>query len=121
MQRCFGYAEVDIEIPCWLWPKFEEMCPFFVNREVLEGTIPQSMLDYLHQTGRVQGSGKKLLDTLSAEKMLVYEPLLPWYLAHRAEIKAFPWTINYTTAKIFTWFVEQVTAVHRRCRQKQKR
>lgn len=82
MQRCFGYAEVDIED------------------------------DYLHQTGRVRGSGKKLL---SAEKMLVYEPLLQWYLAHRAEIKAFPRTINYTTAKIFTWFVEQVTAVHRRC------
>jgi len=25
----FGFAEVDIEIPKCLWPKFEKMCPFF--------------------------------------------------------------------------------------------
>ena len=28
----FGFAEVDIEIPKPLWPKFEEMCPFFHNK-----------------------------------------------------------------------------------------
>ena len=31
-----GFAEVDIEIPKTLWPKFEEMCPFFYNKEVLK-------------------------------------------------------------------------------------
>ena len=34
---CFGFTEVDIEIPRGLWPKFEEMCQFFVNKEIPEG------------------------------------------------------------------------------------
>ena len=30
--KWFGFAAVDIEIPQNLWPKFEEMCPFFYNK-----------------------------------------------------------------------------------------
>ena len=30
-KKWFGFAEVDIEIPKHLYPKFEEMCPFFFN------------------------------------------------------------------------------------------
>ena len=32
----FGFAEVYIEITCELWPKFEEICPFFVNKIIAE-------------------------------------------------------------------------------------
>ena len=32
--KWFGFAEVDIEIPEPLCPKFKEMCPFFFNEEV---------------------------------------------------------------------------------------
>ena len=69
----FGFAEVDVEIPERLWPKFE-MCPFFYNKQVPENVVPQHMVDYLQRTGRNHGKGKKLVGALSAEKLLVYAP-----------------------------------------------
>lgn len=68
--------------------KFEEMPPFFINQEVPEKAVPKHMLDYLEKTGRSRVTTKKLLGTLSAKKMLIYEPLLQWYLAQGAEITA---------------------------------
>jgi len=43
----FGFAEVDIGIPESLWPKFEEMPPFFLTRQIPDETVPQHMKDYL--------------------------------------------------------------------------
>ena len=84
----FGFAEVDIEIPEPLRPKFEEMCPFFYNKKVPVEAVLQQMLDYLKRTGRNCGDGKKLVGALSAEKLLVYAPLLRWYVEHGAVITA---------------------------------
>jgi len=109
----FGFAEVDIEIPKRLWPKFSEMCPFFVNKQVREEAVPQHMMDYLARTGRKRGDGRKLVGALSAQQMLVYAPLLLWYVNHGAEIKTVYRTIDYTPGKPFTWFVEQVTEARR--------
>lgn len=88
-KQWFGYVEVDIEIPRHLWEKFEEMLLFFINREVPTEVVPQHMVDYLQMTGQTRTATKKLLGTFSAEKMLIYEPLLQWYLAHRVVITAF--------------------------------
>ena len=82
----FGYAEVDIEIPNHLHQKFEEMCPFFHNKEVPAKAVPKHMKEYLKATGRkLVEKNKKLLGTLSAEKILLYEPLLQWYINHGAK------------------------------------
>ena len=59
-ERWFGFAEVDIEIPKHLYPKFEEMCPFFYNKEVPVEAVPQHMFDYLKRTKRNRGNGKKV-------------------------------------------------------------
>ena len=56
----FGFAEVDIEIPERLRPKFEEMCPFFYNKKVPAEAVPKHMADYLARTGRKRGDGKNL-------------------------------------------------------------
>ena len=72
----FGFAEDDIEISEPLQSKFEEMSPFFHNKEVPVEAVPQRMLDYLNTTGRKRVAGKKLVGALSAEKLLVYAPLL---------------------------------------------
>ena len=85
-EKWFGFAEVDIEIPQHLHPKFEEMCPFFYNKEVPVEAVPQHMLDYLKHTKRNRGDGKKLVGALSAKKILLYAPLLRWYLEHGAVI-----------------------------------
>ena len=45
--------------------------------------------------------------------MLVYAPLLRWYIDHGVEITAVHRTINYQPKTIFTWFLEQVTEERR--------
>ena len=110
----FGYAEVDIEIPEHLQQKFEEMCPFFHKKEVPANAVPEHMKEYLKATGRkVVESNKKLLGALSAEKILLYEPLLQWYINHGAIIKRVYRTIDYKPKKIFEWFVKEVTKARR--------
>ena len=110
----FGYAEVDIEIPNHLHQKFEEMSPFFHNKPVPTKAIPKHMKEYLKATGRkVVEKNKKLLGTLSAEKILLYEPLLQWYINHGAEIKRVYRTIDYKPKVIFEWFVKEVTKARR--------
>jgi len=111
--KWFGFAEVDIEIPDRLQPKFEEMCPFFYNKKVPGKAVPKHMRDYLARTGRNRGDGNKLVGALSPERMLLYAPLLRWYVDHGAVITKVHRTIDYQPAKIFTWFVEQVTEAHR--------
>ena len=70
----FGFAEVDIEIPEPLRPKFEEMCPFFYNKKVPVEAVPQQMLDYLKRTGRNRGDRKKLVGALSRRKAAGVRP-----------------------------------------------
>ena len=89
------------------------MCPFFYNKKVPVEAVPQQMLDYLKHTGRNRGDGKKLVGELSAEKLLMYAPLLRWYVDHGAVIRAVYRTIDYTPGKVFDWFVEQVTEARR--------
>ena len=72
----FGFAEVDIEIPEHLWPKFEEMCPFFHNKQIPSESVPKHMLDYLAKTGRKKMDAKRFAGALSAKKILLYAPLL---------------------------------------------
>ena len=109
----FGYAEIDIEIPNHLHQTFEEMCPFFHNKAVPAKAVPEHMFKYLGDTGRKRGEDKKLLGTLAARRILVYAPLLIWYVNRGAVIKRVYRTIDYTPAKIFPWFVEQVTEARR--------
>jgi len=82
----FGFAEVDVEIPGRLRPKFEEMCPFFYNKKGPGEAVPKHMANYLTRTSRNRGDGKKLVGALSAEGLLVYAPLLLWYVNHGAVV-----------------------------------
>ena len=110
----FGYAEVDIQIPEHLHQKFEEMCPFFHNEAVPEEAVPEHMKKYLKATGRTPSQkSKKLLGTLKAKKILLYAPLLKWYVEHGAEITFVYRTIDYKPKVIFEWFVKEVTEARR--------
>jgi len=110
----FGFAEVDIEVPRSQWHQFEEMPPLFYNKEVPETAVPPHMLAYLEKTGRTrQANQKKLLGALSAEKILLYAPLLKWYIEHALVITAVYRSINYRPQTIFGWFVDEVTAARR--------
>ena len=113
--RWFGFAEIDIEVPRYLWKMFEEFPPIFINQSVGEEGIPQHMRDYLAKSGRtVTPNQKKLLGVLKAKKVLLYTPLLKWYIEHGLEITAVYRTIDYVPRKIFSWFVNEVANMRRK-------
>ena len=108
-EEWFGFAEVDIEVPEELWPEFEEFPPLFINRGVPDSAVPQHMHDYLQQSGRKRfPEQKKLLGVMSAKKILLYAPLLAWYLNQGLKLTAVYRTINYEPREIFSWFVNEV-------------
>ena len=105
----FGFAEVDIEVPEELWPEFEEFPPLFINRSVPDNAVPQHMHDYLlHSKRKCFPDQQKLLGVLSAKKMLIYAPVLQWYLNNGLKITAVYRSIDYKPRKIFEWFVKEV-------------
>ena len=109
MEEWFGFAEVDIEVPEELWPEFEEFPPLFINRGVPDSAVPQHMHDYLQQSGRKRfPEQKKLLGVMSAKKILLYAPLLAWYLNKGLKLTAVYRTIDYEPREIFSWFVNEV-------------
>ena len=108
-QEWFGFAEVDIEVPKELWPEFEEFPPLFINCGVPDSAVPQHMHDYLQQSGRKRfPEQKKLLGVMSAKKILLYAPLLAWYLNQGLKLTAVYRTIDYEPREIFSWFVNEV-------------
>jgi hypothetical protein len=109
----FGFVKCKISVPEHLWPKFEEMPPLFVNKEVPLEAVPEDMREYLKMTGRKFTNCKKLLGMLSADQFLLYTPLLKWYLEHGLELEAVYSIVTYHPEKNFTWFVEQVTEARR--------
>jgi hypothetical protein len=109
----FGFVKCKLSVPQNLWAKFEEMPPIFLNREVPEEAVPQEMQDYLLRTGRKRSVAKKLLAVLEADEILLYTPLLRWYLEHGLQLEAVYTTIAYQPGKIMAWFVKQVTEARR--------
>ena len=108
-EEWFGFAEVDIEVPEELWPEFEEFPPLFINRGVPDSAVPQHMHNYLQQSGRKRfPEQKKLLGVMSAKKILLYAPLLAWYLNQGLKLTAVYRTIDYEPREIFSWFVNEV-------------
>ena len=93
--------------------KFEEMPPFFFNKQIPDGSVPKHMKDYTDRTGRKRGEGKKLVGALSAQKLLLCASLMQWYVKHGAEITAVHRTIDYQATKALKWFVDEVTDARR--------
>ena len=55
-----------------------------------------------------------LLGVLKAKMVLLYTPLLQWYIEHGVEITAVYRTIDYIPQKIFAWFVHEVANMRRK-------
>ena len=64
--------------------------------EVPEDQIPQHMQDYKINTGQKKiKNNKKLLGVMKAEKILLYSPLLKWYLNHGLQVTKIHKYISY--------------------------
>ena len=112
--KLFGFFQVDIEVPEQLLDKFSEFSPLFILSEVPEDQIPQHMQDYKINTGRKKiKNNKKLLGVMKAEKILLYSPLLKWYLNHGLQVTKIHKYISYTSGRPFKWFPEEVSSARR--------
>ena len=112
--KLFGFFQVDIEVPEQLREHFSEFSPLFVISEVPEYQIPQHMQDYKINTGRKKiKNNKKLLGVMKAEKILLYSPLLKWYLNHGLQVTKIHRYISYTYGRPFKWFPEEVSSARR--------
>ena len=112
--KLFGFFEVDIEVPEQKRKRFSEFCPLFVISEVPEDQIPQHMKDYKINTGRKMiKNNKKLLGVMKTEKILIYSPLLKWYLNHGLQVTKIHRYISYTSGRPFKWFPEEVSSARR--------
>ena len=112
--KLFGFFQVDIEVPEQLLDKFSEFSPLFILSEVREDQIPQHMQDYKINTGRKKiKNNKKLLGVMKAEKILLYSPLLKWYLNHGLQVTKIHRYISYTPGTPFKWFPEEVSGARR--------
>ena len=118
--KLFGFFHVDIEVPErsgeaeQLRKRFSEFCPLFVISELPEEQIPQHMKDYQINTGRKKiKNNKKLLGVMKAEKILLYSPLLKWYLNHGLQVTKIHRYISYTSGTPFAWFPEEVSSARR--------
>ena len=112
--KLFGFFEVDIEVPEQKRKRFSEFCPLFVISEVPEDQIPQHMKDYKINTGRKMiKNNKKLLGVMKTEKILIYSPLLKWYLNHGLQVTKIQRYISYTSGRPFKWFPEEVSSARR--------
>ena len=103
--KVFGLVQVDIEVPNDLYDKFSEMPPLFVVQEIPDCDIPEEMKIYKEKTGRKTVKGtKKLLVVMKAKKILLYTPVLEWYLQHGLRLTAVHQLIEYEPGMPFSWF-----------------
>ncbi|XP_057294626.1 uncharacterized protein LOC130623154 [Hydractinia symbiolongicarpus] len=97
-----------------LYEKFSEMPPLFVLKEIPDDQIPEHMQEYLKATGRKRVSGtRKLLGLMKDKKILLYTPVLKWYLDHGLKVTAFHQFIKYTRDNPVAWFPKEIADARR--------
>ena len=113
--KAFGFAQVDIEVPDELYDKFSEMSPLFFVPEIPDRDIPKEMKIYEYKTGRKIAKGtKKLLGVMKARKILLYTPVIEWYLKHGLRLTAVHQLIEYEPGMPFSWFPEKLVSARRK-------
>ena len=112
--KVFGFAQVEIEVPDELYDKFSEISPLFVVQEIPDRNLPKEMKTYKEKNGRKTLKGtKKLLSIMKAKKILLYTPLIEWYLQHGLRLTAVHQLIEYEPGMPFSWFPEEVANAKR--------
>ena len=85
------------------------MPPLFVVQEIPDCDIPEEMKMYKEKTGRkTVKRTKKLLGVMRATKILLYTPVLEWYLQHGLRMTAVHQLIEYEPGMSFSWFPEEM-------------
>jgi len=126
--KIFGFLECDIRTPEHLKDYFSEMTPIFKNIEIDvedESVIGSHMHNYNQERMKAIKEGtsggqmyfakksRKLIGRYFGEKILIYAPLLKWYLAHGLVITKTYSFIKASGHKVFKSFMDQVSDARR--------
>ena len=91
------------------------MAPLFIVQEILYRDIPEEMKIYKEKTSRKTVNGAKmLLGVLKTKKVILYTPLIKWYLKHGLRLTAVYQLIEYKPGKPFSRFPEEVANARRK-------
>jgi hypothetical protein len=113
--KLFGYVECDIKVPDHLYDHFSEMCPIFKNIDI-HGTkevIGEHMNNYCIENNIPIKKSRKLIGSMKGDKILLYTPLLKWYLEHGLEITKFYQAITYTPKQCFKGIADNIANARR--------
>ncbi|TYZ65581.1 hypothetical protein PybrP1_000619 [[Pythium] brassicae (nom. inval.)] len=113
----FGFLECDIETPEHLKTHFSEMTPIFKNTLIDcndSSIIGDHMFDYnqAKETGRAKPA-KKLIGSYKGDKILIYTPLLKWYIDHGLVITKTYSFIKANPHRAFKEFMDKVSDARR--------
>ncbi|GMF14460.1 unnamed protein product [Phytophthora lilii] len=115
--KIFGFLECDIRTSEHLKQYFSEMSPIFKNVMTDctdESVTGKHMFDYNQSRGSNRAKpARKLIGSYFGKKILIYTPLLKWYLSHGMEITKTYSFIKANSHKAFAPFMEAVSNARR--------
>ncbi len=115
-EKLFGFVEVDIQVPNDFYNKFSEMSPIFENI-VMDSSkkdkIGEYMFSYCQSNDIPLHKSKTIFGSMFGEKILLYSPLLKWYLEHGLIITEFYEAIEYDKNVCFKELGESIAAARR--------
>ncbi len=106
--KLFGFVQVDIETPEDLKEYFSEMTPIFKKAEIKFEDIGEYMQNYHTENKIPFNKGKKLIGSYFGKEIVLYTPLLKWYLQKGLVITKFHCAIKYTPRESFQ-FADEVS------------
>ena len=116
--KIFGYLECDIETPEHLKDYFGEMTPIFKNIEIDpldKEVVGEFMYDYnMNRENKNVMKSKKLIGSYFGQKILIYTPLLKWYLSHGMVITKTYSFIKCSSGRPFQKFMNTVSNARRK-------
>ena len=99
--KLFGFIQVDIETTENLKERFSEMTPIFKNAEIKFEDIGEYMQNYHTENDIKFNKGNKLIGSYFGKEIVLYSPLLKWYLQEGLIITKFHCAIKYTPERAF--------------------
>lgn len=113
--KFFGFLEVDLNVPVNLYDKFSEFPPIFKNDTITSdklGVYMTQLRSKLKKPMPEKGE-RKLISSFTGEQILIYSPLLKWYLKHGLVVSKIHSVIKATPNKIFKGFTDIVSNARR--------
>ena len=109
----FGFIKVDIETPEHLKEKFSEMTPIFKNATIKFEDIGEYMQNFHTENNIKFNQGNKLIGSYFGKEIVLYSPLLKWYLQEGLIITKFHCAIQYKPEYSFNKFADEVSDARR--------